>query len=1103
MVPAAFVLLDQMPLTPNGKIDRNRLPDPSFTSSAAEFAHPRNHIEQMLAAIWTDLLPVDAVSINDNFFELGGHSLLATQLVARIQMQMGASLGLKQVFDSPTLAAMAEAVGQQLAASGVEEASPIRAVSREGGLPLSFSQQRLWFLHQLEAGSSAYNMTVAMRLRGRLGLAALEETFNRIVERHEILRTSFSSEGGMARQVVHAEMRVKLEEEDVSGRSEREQESYIEEMVKEETRRSFDLRELPLMRVRVVKRSEEERVMVINMHHIITDGWSMGVLGREIGEVYGSVVEGREAKVEELGVQYGDYAAWQREELRGERLERELRYWKEQLEGAATVIELPTDKPRPAAQTYTGAKQKAVIDKEVSKQLKSLCKQQDVTLFMSLLAAFNVVLQRYSGQEDILVGTPVANRNRVEIEGLIGFFVNTLVMRTDLSGEPSFAQLLARVRETALSAYAHQDAPFEKLVEELHPERDLGRTPIFQVMFNLLSFEDQKLELPGLTLAMMSAPDAASKFDLTLYAKEAGDQIHLELVYNAGLFSSSRMAEMLSQFNQLLAQIVQKPDEKISSYSLLTRKSQLLLPNPVQKIPARWDGSIIERFTKQAERFAKQVAVSDKTGAWAYEELDALSNQLANYLLATGIEREEVVAIYGGRDRSLVLALLGALKAGAAFVILDPAYPDLRLINCVEQAAPRAFITCETSGAVPQSLEGTLSSLNLRCRVALEDMSAFDSFSRKNPEIAIGPDDKTYIAFTSGSTGVPKGIIGIHRPLSHFIDWHTRMFKLVESDRFSMLSGLSHDPLLRDVFTPLWVGASLRIPGQEDMNSSDQLSRWMQKEEITIAHLTPAMGQLLTGVAMADANHSSEALSSLRCVFYGGDVLRASDISRLRSLGAAATCVNFYGATETPQAMGYKVIPRQTGDANQQQTAYQKDLSPVGKGIDGVQLLVINKAGRLAGVGELGEIHIRTPYLTRGYLGNEQLTQERFITNPFTGDSNDKLYRTGDLGRYLPDGNVEFAGRSDRQVKVRGFRVELSEIEAAICQHPAVSESVVEARINESGEGQLVGYVVAQQELSGGELRKHLKGRLPEYMVPAAFVLLDQMPLTPNGKIDR
>jgi amino acid adenylation domain-containing protein len=722
---------------------------------------------------------------------------------------------------------------------------------------------------------------------------------------------------------------------------------------------------------------------------------------------------------------------------------------------------------------------------------------------MSLLAAFNVLLQRYSGQDDILVGTPIANRNHVEIERLIGFFVNTLVMRTDLSGDPTFAQLLERVRKTALSAYAHQDAPFEKLVEELQPERDLGRAPLFQVMFNLLSFEDQRLELPGLTLEMMSVPDAASKFDLTLYAKEVGDQITLELVYNADLFSSGRMTEMLSQFNQILVQIVEKPHEKISDYSLLTRKSQLLLPNPAQKIPAKWEGSIVEHFTKQAQQSPGLIAVTDKTGTWTYEELDARSNQLANSLLSAGIERQQVVAIYGGRDRSLVLALLGVLKAGAAFVILDPAYPTSRLINYLEQAKPRGLITCETSGAMPGQMQDLVTSLAFRCHLDTGNGDAFDGSSRKNPEIAVCPDDQAYIAFTSGSTGTAKGIVGIHRPLSHFIDWHTRMFKLDKSDRFSMLSGLSHDPLLRDVFTPLWAGASLHIPSQEDMNSSHHLSRWMQNEGITIAHLTPALSQLLTEAAVLDANHSGAALSSLRCVFYGGDVLKASDISRLRAMGATATCVNFYGATETPQAMGYRVVPRQKGGADQNQSGRLKDVLPVGKGIDGVQLLVINKAEHLAGVGELGEICVRTPYLTIGYLGNDQLTRERFISNPFTGDSNDKVYRTGDLGRYLPDGNVEFAGRRDRQVKIRGFRVELSEIESAICEHPAVTESLVDARVNGSGEWQLVGYIIAQQELTEEDLRKHLKGRVPEYMIPAAFVPLDHLPLTPNGKIDR
>jgi amino acid adenylation domain-containing protein len=1104
MVPSAFIFLNEMPLTPNGKTDRGRLPRPDDFGGNMDrvILEPRTYVEEVLAAIWSNLLGVASVAINDSFFELGGHSLLATQVASRARSVFIIDLPLREVFEAVTLEELAACVESRLRQNRPAAQDPINRIARNAELPLSYAQQRLWLLNQIDSASCAYNMTGALRIRGNLNVEALRKSINEIIRRHESLRTIFSSTNGQPTQVIAEHCDINLTVVDLRELRDAEREDVAAAIARKEAQEPFDLRIGPLFRVNLLRLHNDQYELLVSMHHIISDGWSVGVFIKELQALY--AVNTGEAQIDlpELIVQYADYAAWQREWLSTGVLESEMEYWKDRLD-QLPQLELPTDHARPPAQTFNGATVSITIGDGLLGELKALGYKHHTSLFMTLLAGFNVLLYRHSGQRDIPVGTPIANRNHVEIERLIGFFVNTLVMRTDLSGDPTFAQLLERVRETALSAYAHQDAPFEKLVEELQPERDLGRAPLFQVMFNLLSFEDQRLELPGLTLEMMSVPDAASKFDLTLYAKEVGDQITLELVYNSDLFSSGRMTEMLSQFNQILVQIVEKPHEKISDYSLLTRKSQLLLPNPAQKIPAKWEGSIVEHFTKQAQRSPGLIAVTDKTGTWTYEELDARSNQLANSLLSAGIERQQVVAIYGGRDRSLVLALLGVLKAGAAFVILDPAYPTSRLINYLEQAKPRGLITCETSGAMPGQMQDLVTSLAFRCHLDTGNGDAFDGSSRKNPEIAVCPDDQAYIAFTSGSTGAAKGIVGIHRPLSHFIDWHTRMFKLDKSDRFSMLSGLSHDPLLRDVFTPLWAGASLHIPSQEDMNSSHHLSRWMQNEGITIAHLTPALSQLLTEAAVLDANHSGAALSSLRCVFYGGDVLKASDISRLRAMGATATCVNFYGATETPQAMGYRVVPRQKGGADQNQSGRLKDVLPVGKGIDGVQLLVINKAEHLAGVGELGEICVRTPYLTIGYLGNDQLTRERFISNPFTGDSNDKVYRTGDLGRYLPDGNVEFAGRRDRQVKIRGFRVELSEIESAICEHPAVTESLIDARVNGSGEWQLVGYIIAQQELTEEDLRKHLKGRVPEYMIPAAFVPLDHLPLTPNGKIDR
>ncbi|NEP64274.1 MULTISPECIES: amino acid adenylation domain-containing protein, partial [unclassified Moorena] len=897
---------------------------------------------------------------------------------------------------------------QQLGKGNNTNYPPIKAIPRDQKLPLSFSQERLWFIDQVEGSKAPYIEHGALEITGNLNVLVLEQALSEIINRHEVLRTSFRTINGKPIQVIHPHSTININVVDLQQYPEPERETILKQKVQREATTPFDLEVAPLIRCKLWQLDSSEYVLVLTMHHIVSDGWSMGILIEELSSLYQAFVASEPSPLPELAIQYADFALWQRQWLTGEILETQLNYWKQELEGAPKLLQLATDYPRPTAPTYQGRTESFSLNTELTQKLQTLSRDSGTTLFMTLLAAFGTLLHRYSGQEDILIGSPIANRNRREIEPLIGFFVNTLVIRTDLSGNPSFRELLRRVRSVTLDAYAHQDVPFEKLVEELQPSRSLSYNPLFQVLFNMLNLSETKLELPGLKVEQFDTSEAAnSKFDLTLYAAESNQEIQLKLLYNADLFTGTRMGEMLHQFEHLLKQIIQHPQKTITDFSLVTPQAKSLLPNPVEKLSCEWSDAFHTRFDRQATRVPQQLAVIDKQVKWNYTELSNRANQLANYLLALGIKNQDVVAIVGDRSACLVWAILAVIKAGAAFMILDPAYPVARLINYLRLGKPRACLEITTD-----SLKGELQQEvnKLCCCLKITPDLNLEGISTDAPEVNIHLDDLAYIAFTSGSTGQPKGIEGTHRPLAHFLNWHSQTFELHESDRFSMLSGLAHDPLLRDILTPLWLGATLCIPDLEDIETPGQLACWMEQQQVSITHLTPAMAQLLFETKLT--------LNSLRYVFFGGDVLTQDHVSKMYKLAPCVRIVNFYGATETPQAMGYFYIPNPVDHL-----VSSKNTLPLGKGISNAQLLILNTLQQLAGIGEIGEIYVRTPYLARGYMGNDALTQERFIPNPFSSSFSERLYKTGDLARYLPDGNIEFIGRIDNQVKIRGFRI--------------------------------------------------------------------------------
>lgn len=983
---------------------------------------------------------------------------------------------------------------------------PIRRIARDGTIPLSFSQERLWLLDQLEPGNPAYHISATLRIEGPLDVPVLEQSLNEIVQRHESLRTNFRTVDGQPVQLIF----------NISRGSETDPSKYLTLRIvdfpdlppaKRETaamlraagecQRPFDLSLDLMLRASLFRLGDAEHLLTLTMHHIASDGWSMAILFRELSVLYDAFRQGKPSPLPPLAIQYADFACWQRNWLQGRELESQFAYWKQQLKNIPS-LELPRDHPRPSAQTYRGERLALTLPAGLTASLKALSQSEGATLFMTLLSAFQTLLSRYAGQEDIAIGSPIANRNRTQIEGLIGFFLNTLVLRTDLSGGCTFRELMRRVRETTLEAYGHQELPFEKLLEKLRPGRDLGRTPLFQVFFNMINVEEISLKLTGLQVRPVPAATIHSKFDLTLYAREQNEEIRFNLVYNCDLFKRDRMAEMLRQYERLLLQAADNPDRTLPSFSLITPEAERRLPDPTEPLCSDWSGAVHSRCSDHARRDGDRLAITDPHDRWSYRELEIRSNQLAHFLLEGGIQREEVVAIYGHRSAALVWAIIGVLKAGAAFLILDPAYPAGRLSDHVQAAKPRGLIRIDAAGPIPEELERTIRS-TIRCSVALPRLAEFSaddepwSYSTDDPDIRIAPDDLAYIAFTSGSTGKPKGALGRHQSLSHFLPWQEAEFGLGPGDRFSMLSGLSHDPLQRDVLTALWVGATICIPDPDIIGAPGQLANWMIRQRITFAHLTPSMSRILSGTADPGCQ-----LTSLRYAFFVGDKLTWSDVVELQRLAPSVVCINSYGAAETQRAVSYHEVRQPPGEPP------PNGIFPVGKGSPNVQLLVLKNGAEMCGIGEIGEIFMRSPHLSGGYLDDELLTRERFPANPFTRQIDDRLYKMGDVGRYLPDGTVEILGRSDRQVKIRGFRIELGEIETVLSAHPDIRECRVLLRMDDTGEERLAACVTLQpgKTFSRRKLDGYLKTKLPDPMIPPAIICLDALPLTPNGKTD-
>jgi len=1109
MVPSAFVTLEAMPRTPNGKVNRKALPAPDRTSTphARGAVAPRDAVEDLLAALWADVLGLPSVGVFDDFFELGGHSLLATRLVSRIRDSLQVELPLSSLFECSTVAALAERIRESHRDPEGRSAPPIEPVSRDEPLPLSFAQQRLWFLDQMAPGDVAYNLPGAVRLRGSLSAAALEKSLRELVRRHEVLRTTFANVRGRPEQVIAPEPSVGLGCVDLGGLSPDARESELKRLADEEARRPFDLACGPLFRAALVRLGAEDHAVLFGMHHIIADGWSMGVLIDEVAALYEAFRRGRPATLPDLPVQYADYAHWQRQWLQGDVIQRQLAFWKSQLGDSPAVLELPTDRPRPPVQTYRGASRTIRLSSELSRKLRELSRREGTTLYMTLLAAFQTLLHRYSGQGDVSIGSPVAGRTHSELERLIGLFVNTLVLRARFAGDPTFQELLRQVRGASLDAFAHQELPFEQLVEALQPVRALSHSPLFQAMFVLQNTPRRELRLSGLTWTPLPFQARIAKFDLTLAMTETDEGLVGSLEYNRDLFDAATIDRMVGQFQKLLEGVTADPKQRVSAVPLLDEEElrDLVIARNETRIDHPLDRCLHEHFQAQVERTPDAVAVTCEDQDLTYRELNRRANRLARRLRTVGVGPEVRVGLCMERSLDLVIGMLGVLKAGGAYVPLDPGYPLERLAFMLQDCRAPVLLTQQR---LAQRLGGpadTLSSSDgdgqasakealparplVICLDADQETVARQS-GQDLPRLAT-PESPAYVLYTSGSTGRPKGAVVPHRAITNHMFWMQRDYPVGDADHVLQKTPISFDASIWEFYAPLLTGGRLVLARPNEHQDSGSLVRTLAEKEITVLQVVPSqLGMLLSERAF-------DAGLPLRRVFCGGGVLTV-ELEESLFRRSSADLVNLYGPTEATIEVLAWTCRRDE----------QRSKIPIGgRPIDNARVYLLDE--RLAPVptGVPGELCIGGVPLARGYLDQPGLTAERFLPDPFApaGQTEMRLYRTGDRARRLADGTIEFLGRIDHQVKLRGFRIELGEIEAVLRQHADVREAVAVVREDVAGDQRLVAYVVTHDGAtpSVSQWREHLRRRLPDYMVPGTFVTLERLPLAPNGKVDR
>ena len=1086
MVPSAFVVLDALPLTANGKVDRRALPAPERASGGEAYVAPRTPTEELLSGSWAELLGMERVGATESFFDLGGHSLLATRLVSRLRSVFGVEVPVRAVFEAPTVAALAARVDDLLRSGEEVRLPPLERVPRDGDLPLSFGQERLWVVHRLDPQGTAYHMPYLLRLRGPLDVEALGRAVDVLVERHESLRTRFPEVDGRPVQRVSPPCPGVLRvhdgvtvDDDPAG--------FAEALA----RAPFDLESGPLFRAGLVRVREEEHLLVLSMHHAVSDGWSMEVVFRELGVLYAAFAEGAVPGLTELPVRYADFSAWQRACLRGEVLDARLAYWRGRLAGAPPVLELPTDRPRSAVQSTRGASAPVAVSTEAARALRALSRQEGATLFMTLLAGWQLLLAKYSGQDDVVVGTPVAGRTHQALEGLVGFFVNTLALRTELGGDPGFRVLLGRVRETTLGAYAHQDLPFERIVEELHPGRAAGHAPLVQATFLLQSAPLAPPLLPGVEAGVETVESGTTKFDLSLGLREVDGGLGGEIRYNADLFEAATIARMAVHLRTLLEGIAADPDGRLSGLPLLDEGERRRIVEEGSEPPRAELSGLVPALVEEVARTRPQ-ATAVRYGAerLTHAELGRRANRLAHHLVRRGVGPEVRVGICLGTGPERLVSVLAVLRAGGAYLPLDPGYPAERLAYMLRDAGVSLVVTDGASaGALPEH-GAAIVRLDL-------DAEAIASESGEDPRVPLRPENLAYVLYTSGSTGLPKGVMVEHGALAAHARAVVEHYGLGPDDRVLQFSSFNFDVSVEQMLPPLTVGACV-VLRREEVPSVEEIGRYVGEEGVTLLNLPTAQWHLL-----ADEWSRGEGvprLDGLRLVLVGGEAMLPEAVERWRSSPAAGVrLLNGYGPTET-------VVTATTFDVGGDYDARAGGGSvPIGRKFGPRSAHVLDPAMEPVPDGVTGELYLGGAAVARGYLGRPELTAEKFVPDPFSPAPGARLYRTGDRVRRGADGALHFLGRADQQVKIRGFRVEPGEVETALLAHPDVREAAVVAREDAPGDRRLVGYVVPREGRvpDAAGLKAFLGARLPGHMVPSALVMLEALPLSPTGKVDR
>ena len=969
--------------------------------------------------------------------------------------------------------------------------------------PLSFGQEQLWFLSQIQ-DNTTYNLPLALQISGSLNISVLEQVITEIVRRHEILRTNFQQIEGKNLQVIRPEINISLQVINLEQITAKQQLQNVERLINQETDKIFNLSEDDLFQSTLYQLNQNSYILLLNMHHIISDGWSIGILLQELSTLYGAYLAGNKSPLPDLQIQYADYAIWQKEKFTSEIREKQLNYWKQQLADIPPLLELPTDKPRPPIQSFRGGIWEFSINSNLSQKIRTLTQQSDATLFMTMLAAFVILLYRCSGQDDILIGSPMAGRNRQEIQSLIGYFVNTVVLRTKLTGNPNFREILNQVRQVATDAHNYQDIPYNQVVEVLNPQRNLSYNPVFQILFDLQHSLTDKLQLPGLTLQPFLGEHSTSKFDLSLIIEDRGTELIGAWEYSSDLFTQETISRITENFQTLLNGIVNNPETPINQLPIISAFEQ-------QQILEKWNNTqqdypesfcIHELLTQQVIKTPDAIAVKFGNQQLTYTQLNQKANQLANYLQNCGVTSEVLVGLYLERSLDILIAILAILKAGGAYLPLDPKYPQTRLTDILNDSQVSIILTQEKlltslSSPLPRG-ETPLTPYQGKIILLDTDLTIISQQNIETPISAIKPDNLAYVIYTSGSTGKPKGVMITHQNIINHATSIIDKYQINSHDRILQFTTFIFDVAAEEIF-PAWLsGATLIICPQEMVTNLIEFSQFLAQESLTVVNLpTPYWQEWVLEID----RKVSQIPDSLRLVITGSDQVLPEKLALWQKLVTEKRqniqWINAYGLTETTITSTVYQLP----------VNYQLNTThsvPIGRPIANTEIYILDQNLQPVPIGIPGELHIGGAGLARGYLNRKQLTNEKFISNPISSSKSSRLYKTGDLARYLPDGNIEFLGRIDYQVKIRGFRIELGEIEAVLAQHPLVKSSAVIVREIQPGNKQLVAYVVTEDHSNiQQDLRSFLKQNLPDYMLPAFFVRLAELPLTPTGKINR